>query len=843
MRKIIWLSACLCIAGSAIAGFVDHGDCTGFPNVNVDAHIRKIAALYYPETTGCELPKGLPRAEAWRHDIAESAEGLDIPREKLDAFIASVLHSGQGTPVSAPHEKLLEFELYARGRKELVDGDDRTDFPPAWKALLDLPLEKRRYTTIPVLYAFDQYAAFRQISLTGQYLPRITAARMAGCPDTQGCERACIADTPSYVYLMSSPGDKIQAYRHWLQKYGLDHVPGKPWRYTNAMDTWSQAWGRGDTFFSGAEMPPLRWFLYLESEETLREMSRNDPALRDLIVALGLTNRQMISARKIAEEFAEFSPVNVPVLALRLPFKDAERLLKGKPEYAQLLDLLTIKELSGKAKVAAIDAYLAKYPDYTPDDMPKTSIALNTHAELQALAGLELLNLGEAPPALERWMKGGTPEDIGLVAEQVFSVEELIDFCRKHAAGGSSGEKDVDSYQCASNNKILYPNLLTPEEATAVLRNILARRLMREKRFAEAREWFTGDETRCYSEQFFRLKTAAEKPDIPKLERLEATLTLAALIRFQGDRLFGTFLEPDNVICRGSYRCEWGTQFTALKLNKPTLPRYHYRWIAAEYYRSAADLTDDPKQKGFCFWMAGTLLKNRDPELAERDCRQGARFAPELTSHNWFNTLSKVPAPVRQWYHRKRFIFGPDRIAAWKPELPPLEKVELPENDGTAEALLKMGIRICENEQSPSAQEIRQAVYALRLAGEMGNSDAYAWCGTIMMDGYSRYEDAVAFLQKALALNPDSNLAKHELGRAYLKLGFEPEGAALIRTVADTETENRDLLGFAALNMAIFYAKGLHGLDCDEKKSQYYLEKSIAAGCRQAKEYLDGKSE
>lgn len=631
MKKLLTLSISLSLAGSALAGFVDHGDCTGFPNVNVDVHILKIAELYYPDTTCREFPKGLPRSEAWRHDIAEAAEGLDIPREELDAFIASVLHAGKGTPLSAPHEKLLEFELYARGREELVDGDDRNDFPPAWKALLDLPLEKRRYTTIPVLYAFDQYAAFRQISLTGHYLPRITAARMAGCYDKQGCERACIADTPSYVYLMSPTECKIEGYRHWLQKYGLDHVPAKPWRYTNAMDTWRWAGLRGDTFFSGEEMPPLRWFLFLESEETLREMSRRDPALRDLIVALGLTNRQMVSARKIAAEFAEQSPVNFPVWALRLPFKDAEKLLKGKPEYAQLLDLLMLKDLTGKAKVAAIDAYLAKYPDYTPDDMPKTSVALNTHAELQALAGLELLNLGEARPALERWLKGGTPEDIGLVAEQIFSMEELLDFCRTHAARGSFVEREIYSCQCASNDKILYPNLLTSEEATDVLRNILARRLMREKRFAQAREWFTGDETRRCSEQFFRLKAKTENPALSGQERFDATLTLAALIRFQGDRLFGTFLEPDNVICRGNYRCEWGTQFTALKRNKPELPRYHYRWIAAEYYRSAADLTDDPKQKGFCFRMAGTLLENCDSGLAERDCQRGVKLAPEQT--------------------------------------------------------------------------------------------------------------------------------------------------------------------------------------------------------------------
>ena len=42
----------VCLGYSVFAGLVDHGDYTGFPNVNVDAHLTKIARKYYPELAG-----------------------------------------------------------------------------------------------------------------------------------------------------------------------------------------------------------------------------------------------------------------------------------------------------------------------------------------------------------------------------------------------------------------------------------------------------------------------------------------------------------------------------------------------------------------------------------------------------------------------------------------------------------------------------------------------------------------------------------------------------------------------------------------------------------------------
>ena len=572
-KRILSFAAALIAAAPVMAGLIDHGDYTGFPNVNVDAHLVKIGRFYYPIVK--EIPYGaMPRAEAWRHDINAAAKGLNIPAAKLKEFIDFVIDYRR-PPVAAPHEKLLEFELYARGRYELLSPEVLREMPPSWRRLFALPLEKRRYVTIPVLYAWDNYSRSRSTRYVGDddILETLAAARRLGCFDTQGCEWSILSMEPPQVHLVRSFRRKQIEYNWLFRAYTLNTVPQKEWRYTNAMDIWRFAESRGDAFFSGSNMPALRYSLCCEDTSTLRALCRYSPALRDLIVAVGLTNRQMPTVRAVAFEFARESELNCPVLALRVPLAEAEKLLAGKPEHAALLYLLRLKKLSGAAKVRAIDAYIATHPDYTPKDMPVTSIALNTHDELRALAGLELLKLGRPREALERWLVCGTPEDIAVVAEQIFTIDELRDFCLRHTGDDRIRDHFVYSEHCARHNIPARPDFIARPAAEYLLRNILARRLMRERKFDEAQKWFTGRRNRDLMGRFMDLREIVLDAKSSRDDKLAAALSLAALVRFRGDLLFGTFLEPDNAICGGKYRCEWGTKLAGLKLNKPALPR------------------------------------------------------------------------------------------------------------------------------------------------------------------------------------------------------------------------------------------------------------------------------
>lgn len=839
-KKVSVLAAVVFGATAPVwAGLIDHGDHTGFPNVNVDAHLVRIGKFYFPEASE-KLPKGMSRPEAWRHDIAEAAKGLNIPADKLEKFTDHVIRHYRTSPVAAPHEKLLEFELYARGRNELFFHKSVDELPPAWQRLFALPVEIRRYTTIPVLYVWNNFCLSRNArwNFNGDAAETIAAARRSGCVDTQGCELALLCEEPPLIYQRRNFRVKLIEYQWLFRAYAVKCVPNKPWRYINVYDRFLHAESRGDAFYSGGAMPDLRYSLYREREETLRELCRRSPALRDLIVAVGLTNYQMEVVRKVAFEFARESELNYPILALRVPLAEAEKLLKDRPEHARLLDLLKLKALSGMAKVKAIDAYIAKYPDYTPEDMPVTSVALNTHGELQALAGLELFKLGRPREALERWMICGTPEDIGIVAEQVFTVDELIAFCRQYDDRRiRDADLQVHSSQCAKyDNPVQAPIFSFSDGAVHILRNILARRLMRAGRFEEAQKWFTGMRERYAMGRFMELRAVLLDPKAARADKLAASLSLAALVRFRGDLLFGTFLEPDNVICHGRFACEWGRRVTHIKLDKPKLPRFHYRWIAAEFYRRAAEYTDDPELKGFCFWMAGTLLKNRDPKLAEADFKKLFAIRPELTENNWFKPLSKCGKEVKELYVR-RFFTGSPRVTAAILKLPEVKKVGLPPHDGSAKALFDTGVRLVslgsrKGGEAIYYERLYAAWYAYFLAGEKGMAGGYYQCGLLCREMHEDEIFDVAFFNKALETDPKFAAAKLMLGEAYLRAGHWDRGMALLREVADGA--DRDLAEIASFVLAEIYLEGRYGVTSDEEAAKRYLKRAGSQGCEVA---------
>jgi hypothetical protein len=428
MKKFI-AAAVLSTGCFAFAGLVDHGDYTGFPNVNVDAHLTKIAHKHFPEISRPLPTKGLPRKVAWSQDIKKAAEGLNIKQSDLDAMVNAILDPLNAAAVKAPHEKLLEFELYAAGMREsVISGKPST---VSWKKLLELPLEKRKYTTIPVLYQSYRIENDWSFPKRKTVEAKIKAALDAGCIDTQCCYAAMFTRS---IYPSYRGSNSIYNKKLMIRKYFVNFTPQKPWRYTNEMDTFRRVGGRGDGVYSGEnwQLPDFVFALKTTNENILRNECMMDPAIRDFVVAIGLTNRHIPHLRKIAMSMARESEINYPILALRLPTAEAVELLKNYPQFHNIRDLLIIKSLNGEAKIKAIDEYIAKYPDYTPEDMQKTSIALNTHDELHAIAGAELFKMGKPFEAAERWTKACTPEDIALVAEQVMTIEQLIAFCEKY---------------------------------------------------------------------------------------------------------------------------------------------------------------------------------------------------------------------------------------------------------------------------------------------------------------------------------------------------------------------------------------------------------------------------
>ncbi|MBR1952817.1 MAG: hypothetical protein IKA32_09585 [Lentisphaeria bacterium] len=812
----------VCLGYSVFAGLVDHGDYTGFPNVNVDAHLTKIARKYYPELSG-NIPGGLARKAAWTQDIQKAASGLGIDKKALDALIANVLDPVTSPVAAAPHPKLLEFELYAAGRRELFR-KDHTKLPPSWQKLMELPLEARKYTTIPVQYAFYRHRAFRggSFDLYDKTYAAILESLKQGCADTQGCQLTLIRRSGRNPVAFRDDV-RLLSYKRLFRKQFANYQPVKGWRYTNVMDIWRPARFRGDRFYSGDAAPDILFALNNEPLKNLYFLCNNDKGLRDLIVAVGLTNRQTKFLPVLAGEYALESEINYPVYALRISLESARKLLAPCPEHRQLLDLLEIKKLSGKALIAAIDKYIAKYPDYTPRDMPGTSVALNTHEELHALAGAELFKLGRPLEAAERWIKGGTPEDMGMVAEQVMSLEQLIAFCNKHYSVPVEDELLINSIDCGRNSKLLYPTFASKDEQNFFMRNLLARRLMRAGRFAEAEKYFTGRRTKIYAARYFHLQKIINSKTVPQSEKFIAVLNTAALLRKHGDKLFGTFLEPDNLICQNEYPCTWGTKQKFVKLNKPALPRYSYRYRAAELYGKAAELTNDRKLKGYCLWTAGNLIKNLNAKAADVYYKKLRRISSDLIAENWFVKKQNAPVEVQEFSLRNYFVAGD--ITAHQPPQPEIKAVPLAIDSGDGKKLLQAGKQLAEEILSESDfKKLPQSQYALLLAGNKGFAEADVWNAILQYTVFNNYEGALWFLHRAVKNDPDSYLIKHELGHVYLTLGYWSIGVKLIREAADNEKNNPLLLHTAARNMANLYSLGEVGVPKDPVAAAKYAK-------------------
>ncbi len=210
------------------------------------------------------------------------------------------------------------------------------------------------------------------------------------------------------------------------------------------------------------------------------------------------------------------------------------------------------------------------------------------------------------------------------------------------------------------------------------LRWMLARRLVRAQRFAEAVPYFQPNE-RAILQRYVTALKMAENPKLPKLERAHACFTAAWIARKSGLEIMGTEVEPDGFESEGMYppghldteraegkyvRTEFdrqGQEFTRKESVKFALPvspaekrrlaanspqptrRYHYRWVASELaWRAAAWMNDNTEELADVLNTGGSWIKDRDDRGAdkfiqamERRCPHTAIGQAESVKH-WF---------------------------------------------------------------------------------------------------------------------------------------------------------------------------------------------------------------
>jgi hypothetical protein len=265
--------------------------------------------------------------------------------------------------------------------------------------------------------------------------------------------------------------------------------------------------------------------------------------------------------------------------------------------------------------------------------------------------------------SLDLLMRSSFWADAAYVAERVLTVEELkayVDLKWPSAAVEVVATNEPFTTQWDGPEQPA--NRLSP---SAKIRYLLARRLARADRFAEARGYFPAEWVSFFDDLVAALHVTTQQSATAE-QRAQAYYAAALLTRKRGLELVGTELEPDWRLYDGNYQgtltvTERESQQNSnvlfatvdeLNRSKQHSPepnqRFHYRYIAASLAWKAAELMpNNTDETARVLWQAGTWLKNRDPEAADvfykalvRRCRKTALGA-EADRLRWFPKLDQ----------------------------------------------------------------------------------------------------------------------------------------------------------------------------------------------------------
>lgn len=300
---------------------------------------------------------------------------------------------------------------------------------------------------------------------------------------------------------------------------------------------------------------------------------------------------------------------------------------------------------------------------------------LNEHSartQVWGELGVVKLSHGEFVQALDALLRSDFWEDAAYVAERVLTGGELKayvdrDWPAVSRRESSPGEEEATA---ASDVGVDDPSL-APEAIRESIRYLLARRLVREFRAHEARDYFPTELQSRLDELTAELD-AGWNESAPATERARSLFAAAKIARADGMELMGRELAPDWFIHGGDF--DWGLTWsdretnghsTILNVPTPTEQqrvkehhadpevRFHYRYQAAFLAWEAAKLlpnNSDETARVLC--TAGSWLKIRDAETADlfykalvRRCRRTA-IGEQADRMRWFPVLDADGNPL-----------------------------------------------------------------------------------------------------------------------------------------------------------------------------------------------------
>ena len=322
-------------------------------------------------------------------------------------------------------------------------------------------------------------------------------------------------------------------------------------------------------------------------------------------------------------------------------YNDAKRWLAKSPgtSAAALWLMAKLKLRDGKIAEGTklLSEALHVFP--APEAQPDTSTRWGSSHALSATAGGELgvLHLAQADfiQALSAFIAADYWEDAAYVAERCLTKAELLDYVREKKYPEAAPKTAADGED-------------TRRFAPEFLRDLVARRMVREDDYQTAKEFFSPEKIKMLDAYTSALAAGADASK-SKQEQARALFHAAWIARYQGMELMGTESGPDGYA--GDLAMERLTGKRPLTedveepvdagyANKPvqfTLPvtkeekqrlqatklvverRYHYRHVAAGLaWKAAALLPDNSPETADVLNTAGNWLKAKHEKQADR---------------------------------------------------------------------------------------------------------------------------------------------------------------------------------------------------------------------------------
>lgn len=274
----------------------------------------------------------------------------------------------------------------------------------------------------------------------------------------------------------------------------------------------------------------------------------------------------------------------------------------------------------------------AKFYAAAAQGFPTTdSLEQDGKKQLIGESGVVALARGDYVDALDKlWpVSGPYWSDVAYLAERVLTVDELKSFVDAKVPPGKVPVVDGKPAPYG-----------TPFDARVTLRDLLARRLMREQRFKEALPYFSNDKVRAAAQSYASAIHDAERA-WGKVDRAEALFKAAVVARQSGMEILGTEGPPDSYYTQGDFEDGLGraslkgpyiTDRERDRFNASNVvpdQRYHYRYVAIGEVNAAADLVPAKSQAFAAMLCHAVAWSNRDEGRAkmvwQRYVKNGAK--------------------------------------------------------------------------------------------------------------------------------------------------------------------------------------------------------------------------